>query len=81
MMGAIVKRMNRRKRMSKERAELLLGVGHLCYECRRTIVGGEMLTRTYTGVLPIYHHTACLFGENKTEEIKQEVLEGEIWYT
>jgi len=49
-----------------------------CFECKRQIDADDIITMTNIGPMPIYHHTACVFSEDETEEIKMAALEGEI---
>lgn len=63
-----------------DKATLIAGVGHICFECHRVIEAGEVISGEWVGPLPVYHHTSCLFGEEKTEEIKRATQEGELYY-
>lgn len=63
--------------MRMNRNTLLMGVGHICFECHRVIEYGT-ITGGYLGNLPIYYHTACIFDEGKAQELKWATQEGEV---
>lgn len=48
--------------------------GHLCFGCKRTIESDEIRTVVYIGPMPIYYHTSCFFGEEKTQTIVNNAI-------
>lgn len=54
------------------------GPGHLCFDCRRVLERGDVISITFMGPLGIYHHAACIYPEEKVQALAYATMEGEM---
>lgn len=60
--------------MSRDEIDSLNAIGHLCFECKYKISADDVRTVTYMGNMPVYYHSSCLVGEDKTQAIVEWAL-------